>query len=176
MSRFLRSVEGDTRALRRRLRYASARTCGEAAQLLLSEYCELAGNNMTGEQQDRYMQLIALRNRIIFCTGCLNMAMKGCGGLPELFEMTGATTVQGAEAVVKSWINDTKVIENEINREREEKKNPSAGDADMNGLAIEVAKFLGFQINRETTTVYEFAGYVRSFQKYTEKLKAESRK
>jgi hypothetical protein len=144
--------------------------------MLLSEYCELAGNNMDGEWQEKYMQLMALRNRIIYCTACLNMAMKGCGGLTELFEMTGATTVQGAEAVVKSWINDSKMIESEMNRERKEKEAQPAGDADMNGLAIEVAKYLGFQINRETTTAYEFAGYVKSFQKYVETMKKEKRK
>ena len=92
--------------------------------------------------------------------------------MEKIRDLCGATTIDEAKSTLNLWLLDLEASEKRLAKETAETDKTGF---DIYGLVTEVSRYLCFQMDRRRTTVAEFAGYVRSFSKYAEKMNDKSK-
>ena len=166
---FSEALRGDVSALRRRLLPASKKTLEMARSHLLMEYCELSGNASISRNLNMMKEWYSLQIQIEKLKCYLNLHAYGRDVENDIFELTGVTGIDAAKATLVTWTNDCRQMYDEIKSELGDKTD--AKGVDISLLIVEVQKYLCFGFNQKTTTVTEFAGYLKSYQSAMENSK-----
>ena len=173
--RFMEAMRGELKALRRGCGFlATKKTLSEARALLMTEYCELSGSAVNDRALAMRKELVTMRLQIEQLTCLLRLVVvpdvSAVAAIKEdIFSLTGLTSIEAAAALLTTWTNDYSLLLSDYEKERQSDSDEKK--ADISGLVVEVQKYLGFRINPHLTTVWEFAGYEASFNRYVDGMR-----
>jgi len=156
----------------KRLPFATKATIAIAKNMLQTEFAVL-----TGEKTNAFPQRRAIRLRIIInqLHSLLELYDKTNKHSPQIkqkiCEMTSTNDIYTSRRILSNW---TKKLEQEEERLKKEFNNKKTNFT-FEDTVIEIEKENKFYINRKTTTVVTFAGYVKSFKRKIESYEKQKK-